>query len=79
MGPKLWMASRDLRAGRAQARLGGVDRLEGTLHDLTGIGLFVVAVILLFLFDAILGLFTVLVHKLLRRSRSAPAAIAQDA
>jgi exosortase len=38
------------------AYYGGVDLLEGTLHDLTGIGLFVVAVILLFLFDGLLGL-----------------------
>ncbi len=38
------------------AYYGGVDLLEGTLHDLTGIGLFVVAVILLFLFDGVLGL-----------------------
>jgi len=30
------------------AYYGGVDLLEGTLHDLTGIGLFVVAVVLLF-------------------------------
>jgi len=37
------------------AYYGGVDLLEGPLHDLTGIGLFVVAVILLFLFDALLG------------------------
>jgi exosortase B len=35
---------------------GGVDLIEGILHDLTGIGLFVVAVILLFLFDGLLGL-----------------------
>jgi exosortase B len=61
------------------AYYGGVDLLEGALHDLTGIGLFVVAVILLFLFDAILGLFTVLARMLLRRLRPAPAAIAQDA
>jgi len=38
------------------AYYGGVDLLEGTLHDLTGIGLFVVAVVLLFLFDGLLGL-----------------------
>jgi exosortase B len=38
------------------AYYGGVDLLEGTLHDLTGIGLFVVAVVLLFLFDGCLGL-----------------------
>jgi exosortase len=38
------------------AYYGGVDLLEGPAHDLTGIGLFVVAVALLFLFDAFLGL-----------------------
>ena len=38
------------------AYYGGVDLLDGPAHDLTGIGLFVVAVALLFLFDAILGL-----------------------
>jgi exosortase B len=35
---------------------GGVELIEGTIHDLTGIGLFVVAVVLLFLFDGFLGL-----------------------
>ena len=38
------------------AYYGGIDALEGTLHDLTGIGLFVVAVVLMFLFDGFLGL-----------------------
>src|SRR5215475_4249616 len=38
------------------AHYGGVDLLEGPAHDLTGIGLFVVAVALLFLFDAFVGL-----------------------
>ena len=38
------------------AYYGGVDLLEGIVHDLTGIGLFVVAVILLFLFDEFLGM-----------------------
>jgi exosortase B len=38
------------------AYYGGIDALEGTLHDLTGIGLFVVAVVLLFLFDGLLSL-----------------------
>jgi exosortase B len=42
------------------AYYGGIDTLEGTLHDLTGIGLFVVAVVLLFLFDGLLGLFAAL-------------------
>jgi len=49
------------------AYYGGVDLLEGTLHDLTGIGLFVVAVILLFLFDGFLGL----AAALFRSTRSA--------
>jgi exosortase len=38
------------------AYYGGVDLVEGRAHDLTGIGLFVVAVALLFLFDAFLSL-----------------------
>jgi exosortase len=38
------------------AYYGGIDAVEGTLHDLTGIGLFVIAVTLMFLFDGLLGL-----------------------
>jgi exosortase len=38
------------------AYFGGPDMIEGIVHDLTGISLFVVAIILLFLFDGILGL-----------------------
>ena len=38
------------------AYYGGVERLDGVLHDLTGIGLFIVALILLFLFDGVLSL-----------------------
>jgi exosortase B len=38
------------------AYYGGIGALEGILHDLTGIGLFVVAVALLLLFDGLLGL-----------------------
>jgi hypothetical protein len=45
--------------------------LEGILHDLTGIGLFVAAVILLFLFDGFLGLCFALVRRV--RNRAAPA------
>jgi exosortase B len=58
------------------AYYGGVDLLEGPLHDLTGIGLFVVAVILLFLFDALLGLLAALSGVLRRRPRPAADAIA---
>src|SRR5450631_713487 len=45
------------------AYYGGVDLLEGLLHDLTGIGLFVVAVVLLFLFDGFLGLCSTLIRS----------------
>ena len=55
------------------AYYGGVDLLEGALHDLTGIGLFVVAVILLFLFDEFLGLCGRL-FALGRRMRARPKA-----
>jgi exosortase B len=34
----------------------GIDAVEGVVHDLTGIGLFVVAVVLMFLFDGFLSL-----------------------
>ncbi|WP_084030732.1 exosortase V [Bradyrhizobium paxllaeri] len=49
----------------------GPDMLEGMLHDLTGIGLFVVAVLLLFVFDAFLGLCFALARRV--RNRAAPA------
>jgi exosortase B len=51
------------------AYYGGPDLLEGIVHDLTGIGLFVVAVVLLFLLDGFLGLCAGLLG---RRSRPAP-------
>lgn len=38
------------------AYYGGVELLDGAVHDLTGISLFIVALALLFLFDAFLGL-----------------------
>lgn len=53
------------------AYYGGIDLLEGPLHDLTGIGLFVVAVALLFLFDGFLGL----VFRLVGGGRSTPTAV----
>src|SRR5882757_7386566 len=49
------------------AYYGGIDAVEGTLHDLTGIGLFVVAVALLFLFDGFLGLLALLFKAALNR------------
>jgi exosortase len=47
------------------AYYGGIDAVEGTLHDLTGIGLFVVAVALMFIFDGFLGL----AARLFRRTK----------
>lgn len=49
------------------AYYGGPDLLEGAVHDLTGIGLFVVAVILLFALDTILGLFAAMFVRLKRQ------------
>ena len=49
------------------AYYGGPDLLEGVVHDMTGIGLFVVAIILLFLLDGFLGLCGVALRKILRR------------
>ena len=51
------------------AYYGGPDLIEGPLHDLTGIGLFVVAVALLLLLDAALGGVMVLARRVLARSR----------
>jgi exosortase B len=59
------------------AYYGGVDRLDGILHDLTGIGLFVVALVLLFLFDGFLSLCGAafrFLRKAARTSHVAPAA-----
>jgi exosortase len=59
------------------AYYGGVDRLDGILHDLTGIGLFIVALILLFLLDGFLSLCGAafrFLRKATRTSRVAPAA-----
>ena len=50
------------------AYYGGVDQLEGVLHDLTGIGLFAVALVLLFLLDGFLSLCWTL-FRYLRRSQ----------
>ncbi|MCP3442060.1 exosortase [Bradyrhizobium sp. CCGUVB14] len=48
------------------AYYGGPDLIEGVVHDLTGISLFVVALLLLFIFDGILGMIIGLVAKLRR-------------
>jgi exosortase B len=54
------------------AYYGGPDLLEGTVHDLTGIGLFVVAVILLFLLDGILGVCGDILQRLRHRTKAVP-------
>jgi exosortase B len=56
------------------AYYGGVDRLDGILHDLTGIGLFVIAVILLFLLDGFLSLSS----RLFASSHSSPHVPAEE-
>jgi exosortase len=50
------------------AYYGGPDLLEGIVHDLTGISLFVMAIILLFVFDSLLGFCIAIVSKLRHRS-----------
>jgi exosortase B len=50
------------------AYYGGPDLLEGVVHDLTGISLFVMAVILLFVFDSLLGFCIAIINKLRHRS-----------
>jgi exosortase len=53
------------------AYYGGPDLLDGILHDLTGISLFVIALILMFLFDSVLGACFAAARKMRRRSPSA--------
>jgi exosortase B len=53
------------------AYYGGPDLLEGVVHDLTGIGLFIVAVVLMLLFDALLGLAGAMVKPLLHKPTAA--------
>jgi exosortase B len=60
------------------AYYGGPDLLEGALHDLTGIGLFAVAVILLFSLDGFLGLCAGMFGRLRRLNRSQPASIGRE-
>lgn len=51
------------------AYYGGPDMLEGIVHDLTGISLFVVAVILLFCLDGLMGLVVAVMGKFRRQPR----------
>jgi exosortase B len=55
------------------AYYGGPDLLEGAWHDLTGIGLFIVALALLILFDGLLGLCAAILKRPLRRSPAVTA------
>jgi exosortase len=50
------------------AYYGGVDKIEGRLHDMTGIALFIVAIILMFLCDGFITLCAELIRKLRQRS-----------
>jgi exosortase B len=60
------------------AYYGGPDMLEGIVHDLTGIGLFIVAVVLLFLLDGFLGLCAALLGIGKLRRRSPPETIVRE-
>jgi exosortase B len=51
----------------------GIERVEGALHDLTGFGLFIVAIALLFLFDGFLRLCNASFRKLWRPMPSSPS------
>jgi len=53
------------------AYYGGVELIDGVLHDLTGIALFIIALLLVFLCDATLGL----IGALARRISSRPFAV----
>jgi hypothetical protein len=57
------------------AYYGGIDAVEGAYHEVTGVALFVIAVLLLFLLDAFLNAFASAMRKLHGRlsSRAAPA------
>jgi exosortase B len=51
------------------AYYGGIDEVEGILHDVTGIALFVVAIVLMFLFDGLLSLGAAFFERLRGRRR----------
>ena len=53
------------------AYYGGVDKIEGPLHDLTGIALFIVAVILMFLCDGFLTVCSGFVRRIFRSKTAA--------
>jgi exosortase B len=55
------------------AYYGGADKIEGPLHDLTGIALFIVAVVLMFLSDGFISLCGGLIRRFRSSPRSSPA------
>ena len=52
------------------AYYGGIDEVEGILHDVTGIALFIVAIVLMFLFDGLLSLGATFLRRLRRQRRN---------
>ena len=56
------------------AYYGGVDKIEGPLHDLTGIALFIVAVVLMFLCDGFLTVSSGFVRRIFHSKKAANAA-----
>ncbi len=56
------------------AYYGGPDLLEGPVHDLTGISLFIVAILLLFLLDSLLGVAATVLRRARDRSPRRPFA-----
>ena len=56
------------------AYYGGVDKIEGPLHDLTGIALFIVAVVLMFLCDGFLTVSSGFVRRIFHSKKAASAA-----
>ena len=51
---------------------GGVDLIEGSLHEITGLGIFVVAFLMLFLFDMFLGAISGITVRFRNRSPRPP-------
>jgi exosortase B len=54
------------------AYYGGVGLIDGPLHDLTGIALFIIALVLVFICDGTLGLIGAAVHKIWPRTTAIP-------
>jgi exosortase B len=52
------------------AYYGGIDEVEGILHDVTGIALFIVAIVLMFLFDGLLSIGATFLRRLRRQRLS---------